>query len=282
MFFNKVTIAGVGLIGASFALALRKNGLSRNIHGYGRSEDNLRQAKGMGIIDSYSTDICSVCKDSDLLVLATPVGRFREIILKLRDSLSKNAIVTDVGSVKGKLVYDLEASMPEGAFYIGSHPIAGSDKSGIVDSRPDLFNNALCIITPTEASNKEAMDKVGSIWKTFGARLEFMDPFRHDEIYAAVSHLPHIIAYSIVNTINDIDNRYIEYAGQGFKDATRIALSSPELWRDISIFNKDNLLKMISIFRNNLDAISHCLEEDNESGIEKEFQRALLLRMRLK
>lgn len=282
MFFNKVTIAGVGLIGASFALALRKNGLSRNIHGYGRSEDNLRQAKGMGIIDSYSTDICSVCKDSDLLVLATPVGRFREIILKLRDSLSKNAIVTDVGSVKGKLVYDLEASMPEGAFYIGSHPIAGSDKSGIVDSRPDLFNNALCIITPTEASNKEAMDKVGSIWKTFGARLEFMDPFRHDEIYAAVSHLPHIIAYSIVNTINDIDNGYIEYAGQGFKDATRIALSSPELWRDISIFNKDNLLKMISIFRNNLDAISRCLEEDNESGIEKEFQRAQQLRMRLK
>lgn len=282
MFFNKVTIAGVGLIGASFALALKKNGLSRNIHGYGRSEDNLRQAKGMGIIDSYSTDICSVCKDSDLLVLATPVGRFREIILKLRDSLSKNAIVTDVGSVKGKLVYDLEASMPEGAFYIGSHPIAGSDKSGIVDSRPDLFNNALCIITPTEASNKEAMDKVGSIWKTFGARLEFMDPFRHDEIYAAVSHLPHIIAYSIVNTINDIDNGYIEYAGQGFKDATRIALSSPELWRDISIFNKDNLLKMISIFRNNLDAISRCLEEDNESGIEKEFQRAQLLRMRLK
>lgn len=282
MFFNKVTIAGVGLIGASFALALRKNGLSRNIHGYGRSEDNLRQAKGMGIIDSYSTDICSVCKDSDLFVLATPVGRFREIILKLRDSLSKNAIVTDVGSVKGKLVYDLEASMPEGAFYIGSHPIAGSDKSGIVDSRPDLFNNALCIITPTEASNKEAMDKVGSIWKTFGARLEFMDPFRHDEIYAAVSHLPHIIAYSIVNTINDIDNGYIEYAGQGFKDATRIALSSPELWRDISIFNKDNLLKMISIFRNNLDAISRCLEEDNESGIEKEFQRAQQLRMRLK
>lgn len=282
MFFNKVTIAGVGLIGASFALALRKNGLSRNIHGYGRSEDNLRQAKGMGIIDSYSTDICSVCKDSDLLVLATPVGRFREIILKLRDSLSKNAIVTDVGSVKGKLVYDLEASMPEGAFYIGSHPIAGSDKSGIADSRPDLFNNALCIITPTEASNKEAIDKVGSIWKAFGARLEFMDPFRHDEIYAAVSHLPHIIAYSIVNTINDIDNRYIEYAGQGFKDATRIALSSPELWRDISIFNKDNLLKMISIFRNNLDAISHCLEKDNESGIEKEFQRAQQLRMRLK
>lgn len=282
MFFNKVTIAGVGLIGASFALALRKNGLSRNIHGYGRSEDNLMQAKGMGIIDSYSTDICSVCKDSDLLVLATPVGRFREIILKLRDSLSKNAIVTDVGSVKGNLVYELEASMPEGAFYIGSHPIAGSDKSGIVDSRPDLFNNALCIITPTKASNKEAMDKVGSIWKAFGSRLEFMDPFRHDEIYAAVSHLPHIIAYSIVNTINDIDNRYIEYAGQGFKDATRIALSSPELWRDISIFNKDNLLKMISIFRNNLDAISRCLEEGNESGIEKEFQRAQQLRMRLK
>lgn len=282
MFFNKVTIAGVGLIGASFALALRKNGLSRNIHGYGRSEDNLRQAKGMGIIDSYSTDICSVCKDSDLFVLSTPVGRFREIILKLRDSLSKNAIVTDVGSVKGKLVYDLEESMPEDAFYIGAHPIAGSDKSGIVDSRPDLFNNALCIITPTEASNKEAMDKVGSIWKTFGARLEFMDPFRHDEIYAAVSHLPHIIAYSIVNTINDIDNGYIEYAGQGFKDATRIALSSPELWRDISIFNKDNLLKMIDIFRNNLDAISRCLEEGNESGIEKEFQRAQQLRMRLK
>lgn len=282
MFFNKATIIGVGLIGGSFALALRGKGLSMNIHGFGRNEDNLRKAKEIGIVDEYSTDLRYACMDSDLVVLATPVGRFMEIAGLLKGVIAGNAVVTDVGSVKGRLVYDLEALMPENTFYVGSHPIAGSDRSGIEDSRHDLFKNALCIVTPTENSDTGAVKKIVSIWNAFGARVEMMDPLKHDRIYAAVSHLPHIIAYASVNTINAVDEEYIKYAGQGFRDMTRIAMSSPELWRDISLHNKDNLMDMINTFRDNLDRIFCFLREGNGAGIEEEFLRAQQLRMRLK
>lgn len=282
LFFNKVTIVGVGLIGASFALALREKGLCETICGYGRREENLKRAKEQGIIDDYSLDVRKACEDSDLILLSTPVGIFKDIVENIKGVLKKGALVTDAGSVKGKMVYELELSMPDGVHYVGSHPIAGSDKSGIDDARADLFNNARCIITPTEKSDELAKNKVVSIWEALGARVELMDPFKHDEIYAAVSHFPHIVAYTIVNTIGDVDSEYIEYAGQGFKDTTRIALSSPEMWRDISVFNKGNLIRLIDVFRNNLDKLTKYLKEDNASGVEEEFLKAQTLRKNLK
>lgn len=282
LFFNKVTVIGVGLIGASFALALRKHNLCGTIHGHGRTEDNLIRAKERGIIDDYSLDACKACEDSDLILLSTPVGLFREVAEKIRTSVKDGALITDVGSVKGGLVQELETSLPGRGIYVGSHPIAGSDKSGIGDSRADLFNNAKCIVTPTPRSDGGATKKIVSIWEIFGARVELMDPFRHDEIYAAVSHLPHLVAYAVVNTVNDIDPGYIEYAGQGFKDTTRIALSSPELWRDISILNRDNLLRLINVFRDNLDRMAGCLEENAAPGIEAEFLKAQTLRKKLR
>jgi prephenate dehydrogenase len=282
LFFNKASIIGVGLLGASFALALRKKGLCKTICGYGRKEDNLKRAKESGVIDDYSLDVCRACEDSDLILLSTPVGAFREIAERIKVAIKKGALITDVGSVKGRLVYELESLMPDGAYYIGSHPIAGSDKSGIDDARADLFSNARCIVTPTEKSDESAKEKIISIWEAVGAKIEVMDPFAHDEIYAAVSHFPHIIAYAIVNTIGDVDSKYIGYAGKGFKDTTRIALSSPEMWRDISIFNKENLIRMMDVFRENLDKITKCLMENNASGIEEEFLRAQTLRKKLK
>ncbi|WP_333652916.1 prephenate dehydrogenase [Dissulfurispira sp.] len=282
IFFNKVSIIGVGLLGASFALALREKGLCKTIIGFGRSEDNLKRAKERGIIDDYSLDVRKACEDSDLILLSTPVGAFREIAERIKDTLKQDALITDVGSVKGRLVHELESLMPDRAHYIGSHPIAGSDKPGIDDARADLFNNARCIVTPTEKSDEPAKEKIISIWGAVGAKVEVIDPFTHDEIYAAVSHFPHIIAYSIVNTVGDIDSKYIGYAGKGFKDTTRIALSSPEMWRDISIFNKENLIKMMDVFRENLDKITKCLMENNASGIEEEFLRAQTLRKKLK
>ncbi|MCL5063212.1 MAG: prephenate dehydrogenase/arogenate dehydrogenase family protein [Nitrospiraceae bacterium] len=282
IFFNKVAIVGVGLIGASFALALRENGLCEAMHGYGRRKENLERAKERGIIDDFSLDVRKACEDADLIFLSTPVGIFKDIIENIKGVLKKGALVTDAGSVKGRMVYELESSMPDGAYYIGSHPIAGSDKSGIDDARADLFNNARCIITPTDKSDESAKNKVAAIWETFGARVEFMNPFKHDEIYAAVSHFPHIVAYAIVNTIGDIDSKYIEYAGQGFKDTTRIALSSPEMWRDISIFNKENLINLMDVFKDNLDKLTKYLEEDNAFGIEGEFLKAQTLRKNLK
>ncbi len=278
IFFDKVTIIGVGLIGASLALALRQNSLCRIIVGCGRNEENLKRARSRGIIDDYSLDLRQACLGSDLVVLSTPVGAFGEIIKKVRDILKKGSIVTDVGSVKGNLVYEIESMIPEGSFYIGSHPIAGSDRSGIDDAKADLFKSALCIITPTENSDTESMRKIALLWEGLGARIRFMDPYKHDEIYGAISHLPHVIAYALVNTIGDVNPEFIEYAGQGFKDTTRIALSSPQMWRDIVIYNRENLIRLIDTFVRNLEKMKKLLENADAEGIEQEFSKAQELR----
>jgi len=278
MHFNKVTILGVGLIGASFALALKKHGLCNEVVGYGRKEENLKRAKEKKVIDFFELDPAKACNESDLILFATPVGIFTDIAEKVRDSLKKNAIVTDVGSVKGKLVHDMEAIMPEGVFFIGGHPIAGSDRSGIEASAAEIFHGAKCIITPTQHTDKNALQNVMDLWETFGSIIKIIDPDEHDRIYAAVSHLPHLIAYEIVNTVADIDSSYLKFSGQGFKDTTRIASSHPELWRDICILNKDNLLAYVEIFKNNLDRVSQYLRANDYESLEKDFKKARTLR----
>lgn len=278
MLFNKVTILGVGLIGASLALALRENGLCNNIHGYGRTEEHLKSAVAQGIIDAYSLYAGKACEGSDLIVFATPVGKFKAVLEEIRQSVKDGAVVTDVGSVKGDLAYALEELVPAGAFYIGSHPIAGSDKSGIKDAKPGLFNGALCVITPTEKSDEEAVQKISALWSAIGGRVEFMDPYEHDRAYAVVSHLPHLIAYEIVNTAAEIDESYLRYAGQGFRDTTRIASSSPELWRDICIYNRKNLISDMDIFIKRLEKVRSSLVNSDADFFEKEFAAAKSLR----
>ncbi|NWF52762.1 MAG: prephenate dehydrogenase/arogenate dehydrogenase family protein [Nitrospirae bacterium] len=278
MHFNKLTIVGVGLIGASFALAMRKYKLCDFITGNGRSIENLKKAKEMRIIDSFELDPQKACDGSDLILFATPVGSFLEIVRKIQGSLKKGCILTDVGSVKGRLVNEMEALMPEGVYFIGGHPIAGSNRSGIETARAEIFIEAKCIITPTERTSKDALDKIIYIWKTFGSIVELIDPEEHDRIYAAVSHLPHLIAYAIVNTIGDLDSSYLRFAGQGFMGTTRIASSSPELWRDICILNKDNLLSTIDIFRSNLDRLGKYIKDLDSRSLEKEFNKARRLR----
>ncbi|KAB2833272.1 MAG: prephenate dehydrogenase/arogenate dehydrogenase family protein [Candidatus Dadabacteria bacterium] len=281
MAFNNVTILGVGLIGASLALALKEGKLCNSILGFGRNEDNLRRAQSRGIIDEYRMDAASAVELADLVVLATPVGTFRELIEAVRPGLRTGAAMLDVGSVKGTLVYDLETLMPEGVAYIGTHPIAGGDRSGIEDARADLFRYARCIVTPTENSDTDALRKVAMLWEAVGSRVEFMDPFKHDELYAAVSHLPHLLAYALVNTVGDFDDGAMQYAGQGFRDTTRIALSSPELWRDISILNRENILRVLGILRINLDRIEVLLKAGDQAGLDRELGKAQQLRMQL-
>ncbi len=278
LFFNKVTIIGVGLIGASFALALKKRGLCSHITGCSRKENNLKKAVEMKIIDSFELDAARACSDSDLVTFATPVGSFLETAKKIKSSLKKGAIVTDVGSVKGKLVRDMEALMPEGVSFVGGHPIAGSDKTGIDTAAADLFSGARCILTPTQKTDKNALKKITGLWESFGSKVSTLDADEHDRIYAAVSHLPHIIAYAIVNTVADINSSYLGYAGNGFKDTTRIAASSPELWRDISLMNRENLLEFIEVFKKSLDGIISHLKNSESDAIEKEFEQAKPLR----
>jgi prephenate dehydrogenase len=277
--FTRTAIIGVGLIGASVALALHETGLSNSVIGCGRKEENLRRATERGIIDDYRMDAAAAVDGADLVVLATPVGMLSTIAAGMHTALKKDALVTDVGSVKGALVSELESLMPDGVHYIGSHPIAGSDKSGIDDARGNLFSGARCIVTPTQRSNIDALDKVIALWETVGGLVECMDPLRHDEIFALISHLPHIIAYAIVNAVESIDPGCVEYSGGGFRDTTRIAASSPELWRDISTMNRHNLIRVLDSFKENLHRIERCLEENDGAGIEKEFLRAQQLRM---
>jgi prephenate dehydrogenase len=278
MHFNKVTILGVGLIGASFALALKQYGLCNEVTGYGRITENLRRAKEKKIIDTFELDPAKACRDADLVLFATPVGIFIDIAKKICDSLKKNTIVTDVGSVKGKLVHDMEALMPQGVFFVGGHPIAGSDRSGIDTAASEIFKKAKCIMTPTGNTDKDALERVKAIWETFGSLVKFINADEHDRIYAAISHLPHLIAYEIVNTVADLDSSYLDFCGKGFRDTTRIASSPPEVWRDICLLNKDNLLEYVEVFKRNLDRVSQYLRAYDRESLEKDFKKARTLR----
>ncbi|MBI4689195.1 MAG: prephenate dehydrogenase/arogenate dehydrogenase family protein [Nitrospirae bacterium] len=274
LFFNRVTILGVGLIGASFALALKKRGICKEIVGYGRREENLKRAMNIKIIDTFELEAAAACRGSDLILFSMPVGSFIETAKTVRGSLKEGAIVTDVGSVKGKLVRDMEDLMTEGVNFVGGHPIAGSDRSGIDTASSDLFSGAKCILTPTEKTDGTALKVITELWDTLGATTIILDPDEHDKIYAAVSHLPHIIAYAIMNTVADVNASYLKFAGQGFKDTTRIASSSPELWRDICLMNKENLIELIELLKKNLDNLSAHLQRSDFDALEREFERA--------
>ncbi len=278
MLFEKIAIIGVGLIGAAFALAAKKHGISKIIAGYGRNEDNLKRARLKDIIDDYSPTLKDLCKDANLVVLASPVGTFLELSRSFSSYLHKGAIVTDVGSVKGSLVYDLEATMPEGIHFVGAHPIAGNDRSGIDAANDSLFEGAKCIITPTENTDKVSLSTVSEIWERFGSRTITLSPERHDIIFSTISHLPHIVAYALVNTVEDVNREFFAYGGSGFLDTTRIAMSSPEIWRDICILNKENILSHINTFKNKLNELSGFLYSMDKDSLHREFACARSLR----
>lgn len=276
--FNRITILGVGLLGASFALALKKNRLCRTITGYGRNRENLLEAKERNIIDSFETDPAAACRDADLIMLSTPVGSFLELTKTIAPALKKGAVLTDVGSVKGALVREIEKLIPQDVHYIGGHPIAGSDRSGIASANPELFRDAKCIITPTENSNPVALKKIQDLWKALGSDILTLSPKEHDRIYAAVSHLPHLIAYALVNTVADMDKSYLDFSGKGFMDATRIASSSEELWNDICLLNRDNLVEVLALFKKNLETLDQYLKTGNSDLLKAEFRKARALR----
>ncbi|MBS1126753.1 MAG: prephenate dehydrogenase [Nitrospirae bacterium] len=276
--FNRIAILGVGLLGASFALALKKNGLCGSITGYGRNRENLLKAKERNIIDSFEQDPAAASRDADLIMLSTPVGSFLDLTKLIAPALKKGAVLTDVGSVKGRLVREIEKIIPEHANYIGGHPIAGSDRSGIDAANPGLFRNAKCIITPTEHSNADALEKIEGLWKALGSDILILNPEEHDRIYASVSHLPHLVAYAMVNTVADMDRSYLDFSGKGFMDATRIASSSEELWNDICLLNRDNLVEVIAVFQKNLDMLTRYLKDGDADSLKHAFRKARTLR----
>lgn len=278
--FSKMTVIGVGLLGGSLALAARGAGVVSKIIGVGRNSENLKQALNMGAIDGFETDVAAGVSDSDLVVLAGPVGSFKKIVGEIKPHLKQGCLVTDVGSVKGDLVLKIESMMPEGVSFIGGHPIAGGSSSGAASARADLFEGAKFILTPTARTSRDELSLLQKFWGKLGSKVSLMDPYEHDKVFAAISHLPHLVAYSLVNTVADRDE-FIENAGKGFWDITRIASSPPDIWCDIFAMNKNNVLDSLSRFENVLKRLREMLDCSDFESLRSEFVKAKEARDRL-
>jgi prephenate dehydrogenase len=279
--FRKLVVVGVGLLGGSVALAARRHNLAREIVGYGRNKKKLRLAKRKKIIDDYVVQGDDIPDGVDFLILATPVQTIVPIVGSFLHSIEPGCIISDVGSVKEKIVRDAEKLLPDRVHFVGAHPIAGSEKSGAEAAVPGLFLGHRCIITPTRKTDPKALRKVSLFWRRVGAKVEIMDPHLHDRILAIVSHLPHVLAYTLVNSLSRHKLESVDlkrYCGGGFKDLTRIASSPPEIWRDICLDNRQAITKGIQDYIKHLEQLRKWIREGERTLLERDFARANQLR----
>ena len=274
---NKLVIFGVGLIGGSFALALKRAWAVRHVVGFGRSEANLRLALKHGVIDEIGTSLSRALHDADVVLLAMPVGQMQPVMKRIAPHLSAHTIVTDAGSTKQDVVACARKNFSKHLKnFVPAHPIAGTEFSGVRAATADLFQSRNLVITPLKETDKKALKRVKDAWLVCGAKISEMTPRRHDEVFAAVSHLPHLLAYGLVYVIAGKPNakELFKYAASGFRDFTRIAGSSPEMWRDIVLANRIILLKELSGYQKQLKHLANLLRKNNGAGLEKIFARA--------
>jgi prephenate dehydrogenase len=275
--FHKIVIFGVGLIGGSFALALRKANSVGEVVGFGRSELTLKHALELGIIDRIGADVATEVCDADLVLLTTPVGQMAELMARIAPHLGPNTLVTDGGSTKGDVVKDAYTHLGGKVVqYVPAHPIAGGEQSGAAAARPDLYTGKKVVLTPLPENSPDSVTKVTKVWEACGATVSELTPELHDEVFAAVSHLPHLLSYALVSDLARRDNRelYMSFAASGFRDFTRIAASSPEMWRDICMANRKALLQELKQYMGELSQMSRDLEAGDESQLEKTFRAA--------
>jgi prephenate dehydrogenase len=278
--FKQVAIIGVGLIGGSLGMILRRKALADHIVGIGRRVENLKTAVELGAIDRYVADPKEGVQGADLVILATPVDTYDRHLKEWAHCLMPGAIVSDVGSVKGTLVEQSEAAMPAGTHFVGAHPIAGKEKTGVAAGSDQLFKGARCILTPTKRTDPQALEQIKQLWEETGSVLLTMDPHLHDQILGAVSHLPHVAAFALMNALADLrDHRLAAldlagHSGGGLRDTTRIAASSPEMWRDIFLWNRGNLVSYIDEYQRALEDLKRLIKAGDAVGIEKALERA--------
>ncbi|WP_457599816.1 prephenate dehydrogenase [Hydrogenivirga sp.] len=279
---DSLVIIGVGFMGGSFALALRRGGFEGRIYGIDIDPDTIDKAVGLGVIEEGSTELGFVGDVSPcFVVLASPVRTFRKIAEGIEPLLSEGTVVTDLGSVKGRLVYELEEVL--GTRFVGSHPIAGTEKSGVEHSFGELFSGKKVVITPTERTDREALEEVVRLWKLTGGKVEFMDPMLHDWVFGAVSHLPHAVAFALIDALIEMSDGVdlFRYPGGGFKDFTRIAASDPVMWRDIFLENRDNVIKAIDVYVDSLKRLRELIENGEEKALTEYLREAKDRRMSL-
>ncbi|MEE9503980.1 MAG: prephenate dehydrogenase/arogenate dehydrogenase family protein [Thermodesulfobacteriota bacterium] len=275
--FERMAIVGVGLIGGSLAKAVKEKKLVGEVLGVGRSEERLESARKLGIIDRYSGRINDILGEADLVVVAGPVGVIVDLIREMIPFLKKGTIITDVGSVKKKIVKEVEAFIPGSLYFVGGHPIAGTENSGFEASFSTLFEGRKCIITPVSTTDSHALERVKELWTQVGSVVACMDSEEHDEVFAAVSHLPHIVAYSMVNSllkVKGFEKNIFSFSAGGFKDFTRIAASDPVMWKDIALMNKDKLLSAIKLFQEYLEELKEAIEREDGERLLSEFQKS--------
>jgi len=279
--FKKIVIFGVGLIGGSFALALRKAHAAGEVVGFGRSAQTLQQAKQLGIIDRIGQDAAREVSDADLVLLATPVGQMAELMARIAPYLGAHTLVTDGGSTKSDVVRDAYAQLGSRvAQFVPAHPVAGTEQSGPAAARADLYLDKKVVLTPLPENTAEAVARVQAAWQACGANIHKLTYAEHDAVFAAVSHLPHLLSFALVHDLAQRENRDVlfSFAASGFRDFTRIAASSPEMWRDICLSNRDALLKELQIYIAELTQMSTALAAGDTEKLEQTFRAAHQLR----
>ena len=280
--FNRVAFIGIGLIGASMALAMKRDNLAGEIVACARRDETLHTAANLKIVDTTTKDYRAAVADADLVVIATPVGTYRDIAQAIAPHLKPGAIITDVGSVKRDAISAIEPHVPDGTHFVAGHPVAGTEHSGPEAGFPELFEGRWCILTPTDKTDKNALNQISEMWRKIGAKVETMPPDHHDMVLAITSHLPHLIAYTIVGTAadlgEDLKQEVIKYSASGFRDFTRIAASDPVMWRDIFLSNKDAVLTILQRFSEDLSGMQRAIRKNDGKALEELFTRTRTIR----
>jgi prephenate dehydrogenase len=280
--FKKICIIGCGLIGSSLARAIKKYNLSEKIVSSNRSDIVNKKVLELKMVNDSSSDTQKMAKDSDLIIIATPLSSYENVILKIKNSLKNGTILTDVGSVKERVISLVEKSIPKDVSWIPSHPIAGTEESGPEAGFSELFKNRWCILTPSKKAKEKDIDTLKSFWKKIGSKVDIMDAKQHDYILSITSHIPHLVAYNIVNTSINIQEEkqsaIIKYSAGGLRDFTRIAASNPIMWRDIFIQNKTNTSKEIEKFIANLEDLKNAIENEDGKKLEEIFIKTKKIR----
>ena len=280
--FKKVCIIGCGLIGSSLARAIKKHNLSEKIVSSNRSDIVNKKVLELKIVDNSSSDTQKMVNDSDLIIIATPLSSYENVILKIKNSLKNGMILTDVGSVKERVISLVEKAIPKDVSWIPSHPIAGTEESGPEAGFSELFKNRWCILTPSKKAKEKDINTLKSFWKKIGSKVDIMDAKQHDYILSITSHIPHLVAYNIVTTsINIQDEKQsaiVKYSAGGLRDFTRIAASNPIMWRDIFIQNKTNTSKEIEKFIANLKDLKNAIVNEDGKKLEEIFIKTKKIR----
>ena len=264
--FKRIAIIGVGLIGGSIGLATRKSRLASKIIGIGRRQISIDKALRKSAIDTGTLNLKDGIKGADLIIVATPVDKVELKIKEIAQYAEKGTIVIDVNSTKQGIVRAAESCLPKDIFFVGTHPIAGSEQTGVSSSDAELFVNSVCMITPTTRTDKKALLRVKNLWKDMGAQVKIMSPKLHDNIVANISHLPHILAYALCSSVS---LKELKMAGTGFKDVTRIAKSNLRMWEEIFMQNQDSLLKSVASFQKNLNAFKNDIMSKRRTALVK-------------